>query len=165
MSPRVQLVAAVAANGAIGKGNDLLWHEPADQQRFRQVTMGCPVLMGRKTWDSLPARFRPLPGRRNIVITRDRQWQAEGAEVAHTFDEALAMTANAERVCVIGGGEIYRLALPHATELVLTEIEQALDGDTFFPAWDPAAFEEVERASHVSRQGWPYHFVTYRRCP
>ena len=91
----LSLIAAVAANGAIGRDNDLLWHDSRDQKHFRATTLGCPVIMGRRTWDSLPERFRPLPGRRNIVITRNTHWQAPGAEVAHSLDEALALVAEA----------------------------------------------------------------------
>jgi dihydrofolate reductase len=162
---KLALIAAVARNGAIGKDNDLPWHEPEDQKHFRRVTMGCPVLMGRRTWDSLPARFRPLPGRRNIVITRDPQWKAEGAETATSLDAAIAMAQGAEKAFVIGGGQVYAQALPLADELVLTEIDHDIEGDTFFPAWDRAAFEEVSRESRVSQAGWPYHFVVYRRRP
>ena len=156
--PRLALIAAVARNGAIGKGNALLWHEPEDLKHFRRVTMGCPVIMGRKTWDSLPARFRPLPGRRNIVISRDTAWQAEGAEAATSIEAALALLAGAARAFVIGGAEVYALALPHADELVLTEIDAALDGDTFFPAWDRTSFTCLTREARAG-----YSFVTYRK--
>ena len=156
--PRLALIAAVARNGAIGKGNALLWHEPEDLKHFRRVTMGCPVIMGRKTWDSLPARFRPLPGRRNIVISRDTAWQAKGAEAATSIDAALALLAGTGRAFAIGGAEIYALALPHADELVLTEIDADLDGDTFFPAWDRTIFTCLAREP---REG--YSFVTYKK--
>jgi dihydrofolate reductase len=127
--------------------------------------MGFPVLMGRKTWDSLPARFRPLPGRRNIVVTRNASWHADGAERAGSLDEALALAADAQRVCVIGGGELYALALPHADELVLTEIDRAFDGaDTVFPRFE-RAFTEAAREAHVAADGTRFAFVTYRRCP
>lgn len=158
--PTLSLIAAVARNGAIGKHNELLWREPEDQKHFRRVTMGCPVVMGRKTWDSLPARFRPLPGRRNLVVTRDAGWRAEGAEAARSIDAALALLADADKVFVIGGAEIYALALPLADELVLTEIDAELDGDTFFPAWDRTRFVCTARDA---RDG--YSFVTYRRAP
>ena len=156
--PLLSLIAAVARNGAIGKNNALLWQEPEDQKHFRRVTMGCPVIMGRKTWDSLPARFRPLPGRRNLVITRDAEWCAEGADPAGSLDAALALLDGVDKAFVIGGAEIYALALPSAEELVLTEIDAALDGDTFFPAWDRARFAAVSREQRVG-----YSFVTYRR--
>ncbi len=159
---RLVLVAAVARDRAIGRGNALLWKEPADQQHFRRVTMGAPVLMGRKTWDSLPPRFRPLPGRRNIVVTRNPHWRAEGAEAAPSLDAALARVADAERACVIGGGELYALALPRADELVLTEIDAEFPGaETHFPAWRER-FVEVARETHATAGGVRYDFVTYR---
>ena len=154
--PRLALIAAVARNGSIGKNNDLLWREAEDQKHLRRVTMGCPVIMGRKTWDSLPARFRPLPGRRNVVITRNATWRADGAEAAPSIAAALALLAGAPKAFVLGGAEVYALALPHADELVLTEIDADLDGDTFFPAWSRTQFVETSRDV---RPG--YSFVTY----
>ena len=156
--PRIVLIAAVARNGAIGKAGELLWREPEDQKHLRRVTMGCPVIMGRKTWDSLPARFRPLPGRRNVVITRDAAWHAEGAEALSSLNAALDLLAGAPKAFVIGGAEIYALALPIADELVLTEIDAELDGDTYFPRWDRAHYAETSRDD---RPG--YSFVTYNR--
>ena len=160
--PALSLIAAVARNGAIGKNNALLWTEPEDQRHFRRVTMGCPVIMGRKTWDSLPARFRPLPGRRNVVITRDAAWQADGAEAAGSIDAALMLLAGAAKAFVIGGAEIYALALPQADELVLTEIDADLDGDAFFPPWDRTRFRATAREPHVGADGVGYSFVTYK---
>ena len=154
--PRLALIAAVARNGAIGKAGALLWREPEDQRHFRRVTMGCPVIMGRKTWDSLPARFRPLPGRRNVVITRHADWRADGADTVPSLDTALALLAAAPKAFVIGGAEVYALALPQADELVLTKIDADLDGDTFFPRWDRSLFVEMSREN---RHG--YSFVTY----
>jgi dihydrofolate reductase len=162
-TPRLALIAAVARNGAIGKDNALLWREPEDLKHFRRVTMGCPVIMGRKTWDSLPARFRPLPGRRNLVITRSTGWRADGAEPVHSLPAALALLAGAPKVFVIGGAEIYALALPLADELVLTEIDADLDGDVFFPCRDNARFVEVGRERHTTDAGVPYSFVTYTK--
>ena len=156
--PRLALIAAVARNGAIGKAGELLFRETEDQKHFRRVTMGCPVIMGRKTWDSLPERFRPLPGRRNVVITRDAAWQANGADAVPSIEAALALLAGAAKAFVIGGAEIYALAMPHADELVLTEIDAELDGDTFFPPWDRARFVE---ASRDSRPG--FSFVSYNK--
>lgn len=158
------LIAAVARNGVIGRGNELVWHDPVDAKHFRATTMGCPVIMGRKTWDSLPAKFRPLPGRRNVVVTRQKDWAvseaARGADVVFSLDEALAAVADTEapRVFVMGGGELYALALPHAEVLELTEIEADLDGDVRFPAWPREAFEEIARTPHPG-----FAFVTYRR--
>lgn len=160
------LIAALDRHRAIGRGGKLLWHESEDQKHFRRVTMGCPVIMGRKTWQSLPARFRPLPGRRNIVLTRDAQWQAPGAERATSLDHALALVADADadKAFVIGGGELYALALPRAEELVLTEIDRIFDGaDTFFPAFERAHFAEAAREQRHSADGTRYAFVTYRR--
>jgi dihydrofolate reductase len=162
--PTLALIAALDRRHAIGRNGGLLWHESEDQRHFRRVTMGCPVIMGRKTWDSLPERFRPLPGRRNIVVTRQAQWQATGAEPAPSFDRALALVAQADKVFVIGGGELYVHALPLADELVLTEIDRAFDdADVFFPAFDRTAFVETAREPRRTADGTDYAFVTYRR--
>ena len=162
--PTVALIAAVDRQRAIGRGGALLWQASADQAHFRQATMGCPVIMGRKTWDSLPARFRPLPGRSNIVVTRDAGWQAEGAVVAPSLEAALARNANAPKVFVIGGGELYALALPLADELLLTEVDSTFDGaDTHFPPIDRGRFIETAREPRTTADGTRYAFVTYRR--
>ncbi|XVJ70045.1 MAG: dihydrofolate reductase [Rhizobacter sp.] len=161
--PRLSLIAAVTPSGGIGKNNALLWHEPADQKHFRQVTMGCPVIMGRKTWDSLPDRFRPLPGRQNIVITRQTDWQAPGAVVAHSIETALAQAAESGKVFVIGGSEIYALALPLADELVLTEVGLDIEADAFFPHWSRSEFTLALAEDHVSASQVPYRFATYHR--
>ncbi len=154
--PTLSLIAAVARNGAIGKDNELLWHEAEDKKHLRRITMGCPVIMGRKTWDSLPARFRPLPGRRNVVITRNAGWRVDGAEAVASIDAALELLGGTDKAFVIGGAEIYALALPLADELVLTEIDADLPGDTFFPAWDRNAFVCLEREPRAG-----YSFVNY----
>ena len=163
--PEIVLVAAVAANGVIGRGNQLVFRHPADARHFRDTTMGAPVIMGRKTWESLPARFRPLPGRRNIVVTRQPGYAAEGAETATSLDAALALAQDAPRVFVIGGGELYAQALPRAGELVLTEVQAALDGDVRFPPVDPAQWIEVQRVQPaLDVPATPaFSFVTYRR--
>jgi dihydrofolate reductase len=162
--PEVALIAAVARDGAIGRGNALLWHEPADQRHFRATTLGAPVLMGRRTWDSLPERFRPLPGRRNVVLTRQPALVCTGAETAPSLDAALLLLADAPRVWVIGGAEVYAQALPHADRLVLTEIDATFpDADAFFPAWPRADFDPVERICGVTTEGTHYAFVTYLR--
>jgi dihydrofolate reductase len=166
-TPELVLIAAVARNGVIGGANALPWQLPEDARHFRNATAGQPVIMGRKTWDSLPARFRPLPGRRNIVVTRQAGWQAAGAEAVASLQAARALTADAPRVFVIGGAEIYAAALPAATELLLTEIDRDYPGDAHFPAFSRAEFEEVARAPALDAPaGGPgYHFVTYRRRP
>jgi dihydrofolate reductase len=158
------LIAAIARDGAIGRNGTMPWHLPEDLAHFRQVTMGCPVLMGRRTWDSLPPRFRPLPGRRNIVVTRNENWRAEGAEMAPSFEAALALLSGSPTAFVIGGAQLYEQALPHADRLELTEIElEVPDADTRFPAWDHNAFEPVARTTGRSVQGLDHAFVTYRR--
>ena len=161
--PELILIAAVARNGAIGKGNELLFRDPADQRHFRQATMGCPVVMGRKTWDSLPPRFRPLPGRRNVVVSRNAGFKADRAETAPGLDAALSMLAAEARVFVIGGAALYALALPRANTLMLTEVHADLAGDTFFPAWPRNDFDEVTRQAATSAAGVGFDFVTYRR--
>jgi dihydrofolate reductase len=162
--PTLALIAALDRNQAIGRSGALLWHESEDQQHFRRVTMGCPVIMGRKTWDSLPGRFRPLPGRRNIVVTRQARWQADGAVRAASLDEAMRLAVEADKAFVIGGGELYALALPRADELVLTEIDAVFaDADTFFPPGARTAFAEISRETRTAADGTRYAFVTYCR--
>jgi dihydrofolate reductase len=163
--PELVLIAAVARNGVIGGGNTLLWQLPEDARHFRVATQGHAVVMGRKTWDSLPARFRPLPGRRNIVLTRQAGWQEDGAEVVASLGAALALVRDATRVFVIGGAEVYAAALPMASELLLTEIHRDYEGDAHFPVFSHDDFTEVARrpASDAPAAGPGYHFVTYRR--
>lgn len=162
----VSLIAAVTRNRGIGLNNRLLVHLPEDLKHFRRVTMGCPVIMGRKTWDSLPPAFRPLPGRRNVVISRNPQAQCPGAQVCTSLEAALVGLQEEPRVFVIGGEQIYALALPRADELVLTEIDAEPPADAFFPAWPATEFEVVQRVAPASEAGpapVPYAFVTYRR--
>lgn len=161
---KIALAAAVARGGVIGRDGDLPWHLPEDLAHFREITMGYPVVMGRKTWESLPERFRPLPGRRNVVVTRDPEWCAEGAERAGSLDAALALVAGAERVSIVGGGELFAAALPIADELLLTELELEVEGDTFFPAWDRAAFVEASREERIAADGTRFAFVQYSRA-
>lgn len=159
------IIAVVARNGVIGDGDKMPWHLPEDLAHFRRVTQGCPVIMGRATWDSLPARFRPLPGRRNIVVTRNPAWCAEGAEAAASPAAALALAGGAPRVFVIGGATLYAAALPLADELLLTEIDRDFDGATRFPTVDRAVFEEVAREPHqaAAPNDFGFAFVRYRR--
>ena len=161
----LSLIAAVARNGAIGKDNALSWTDPEDLKHLRRVTMGCPVIMGRKTWDSLPERFRPLPGRRNLVVTRDVTWRSPGAESAASMEDALAMLGDVAKAFVIGGAQMYTLALPLVDELVLTEIDAEFPADTFFPAWRPAEWQLVAREPHESAEGLRYAFSTYKKLP
>ncbi|WP_374257699.1 dihydrofolate reductase [Aquabacterium sp.] len=159
-TPRLALIAAVARNGAIGKDNALLWHLPEDLKFFKRTTLGCPVLMGRKTYDSIG---RPLPGRRNIVITRQADWSASGVDTASSLTEALSLVADAPKVFIIGGAQIYEQALPLVQDIVLTEVDADYDADAFFPAWDRSAFEETSRERHQTDTGLAYAFVTYQR--
>lgn len=162
--PVLSVIAAVARNGGIGRGGELLWHESEDQKHFRRVTMGCPVIMGRKTWDSLPERFRPLPGRRNLVVTRQADWRARGAEAVSSLDDALRRCRGAQQVFVMGGAQLYALALPRADELVLTEIDADFaDADAFFPAWERDAFRLVSSEPRTSAEGLTYRFNRYER--
>ncbi len=163
MVTKLSLIAAVDRNGGIGKDNGLLWKEPLDQRHFRQTTLGCPVVMGRKTWDSLPARFRPLPGRQNVVVTHNASAVFDGAWAANSLAQALALLAGEAHVFVIGGAQLYAQALPLAHTLVLTEIDQMLPADVFFPAWNRQDWTEVSRVPHHDAQGQPFAFVTYQR--
>ena len=160
---RVTLIAAVAKDGVIGRDGGIPWDLPEDVARFKELTTGHTVVMGRKTWDSLPERFRPLPGRRNVVVTHDPAWETPGAERAGSIRDALALLAGEARVYVIGGAEIYAGALPFAHELALTEIDLDVDGDTRFPSWDRRAFDVASREERVSADGTRFTFTTYRR--
>ena len=157
------LLAAVARNGVIGGNNDLLWRLPEDMRFLRDTTMGHPVIMGRRTWESLPERVRPLPGRRNIVVSRNAGYAAPGAEVVTTLEAALALVQDAPRAYLLGGAQLYALALPHADRLLLTEIDRDFDGDVHFPRWARADFEELWRTRHDSGQGFAYERAEYRR--
>lgn len=164
----VHLIYARASNGVIGKDNAMPWHLPEDMVHFKQLTGGCAVIMGRKTWDSLPPRFRPLPGRTNIVVTRQAEWQAEGALRADSLEQALeqarAATAQAgQPVWVMGGAQIYAQALPLASRVEVTEIAQAFEGDAYAPTLG-AEWIEAERSTHVSSNGQPFAFVSYVRA-
>ena len=156
----IVLVVARADNGVIGKDGKLPWHIPADLKHFKAVTGGTPMIMGRKTFNSLPGL---LPGRRHLVLTRDSSWQAEGAEVAHSPGQALEM-AGGDRVAVIGGAEIFDLFLPHASAFELTEVHFDAEGDTSMPPPDPAAWQEVSREHHPAESGRPaFSFVRLER--
>ncbi len=158
-------MAAVARNGVIGRDGAIPWRIPEDMRRFRELTMGHAVVMGRRTWDSLPDRFRPLPGRRNIVVSRNPEWDAEGAERASSLDDALQLLQEAEQVFVVGGAELYAAALTFADELLLTEIDADVDGDTFFPEFERSTFEEAAREQRTPTGAPPFSFVTYVRRP
>ena len=158
----LSLIAAVARNHAIGKDNQLLWHLPEDMKHFRETTRGKPVIMGRKTWESLPEAFRPLPGRHNIVVSRDPAYTAPGADLAGSLEAALTLAGDAQEVFVIGGEQLYRAALPLADRLYLTEVEVAPEADAFFPEVDRALWQESERRQSTTSTP-PCAFVTYQR--
>jgi dihydrofolate reductase len=160
--PRIALIYARASNGVIGREGTMPWHLPEDLARFRALTQGHPVIMGRKTWDSLPDRFRPLPGRRNIVLTRQSDWQASGAERADSLEQALLMCAQQEQVWVIGGAQIYAQALPLAHRVEVTEIHQEIAGDAFAPELG-AQWRPTSHQSALSTSGLNYSFVSYER--
>ena len=160
----LSIIAAVARNGVIGKDNQLLWHLPEDMRHFRETTRGKPVIMGRKTWESLPDAFRPLPGRNNIVVSRNPAYQPAGASLASTLNDAILKAGDAEEVFVIGGAELYRQAMPIADRLYLTEIDQEFEGDVSFPHIQESNWEEASREVQHSTSGIRYSFVRYRRC-
>jgi dihydrofolate reductase len=158
----VFLVAAVAEGGVIGREGKMPWHISADLRRFKELTMGKPMVMGRKTFESLPGL---LPGRRHIVLTRDANWAEDGAEVARSPDEALAL-ANAPHVAIVGGAEIYGLFLPLAHRIEWTQVHAAPEGDTRFPAFDRGAWSETWRESHPAEPRSPgFDFITLVRKP
>lgn len=159
--PEIVFVLARAKNGVIGRDGDLPWRIPADLKHFKALTQSAPMLMGRRTFESLPGL---LPGRRHIVLTRDRGWRAEGAEAVHDVDAAIAAAADAERLSVVGGADIYALLLPRAGRIELTEVDDSPEGDTVVPPFDPAIWREDAREAHAAEGGRPgFAFVTLRR--
>lgn len=160
---RINLIYARARNGVIGRDNELPWHLPEDMAHFKEVTMGAPVLMGRKTWESLSPRFRPLPGRPNVVLTHQAEWQAEGALRAASVEDAMALFPDAPELWVIGGAQIFQAALPLATRIVATELDETFEGDVYAPALDTAEWHEVSSEEHKSAAGLKFRFVTYER--
>ena len=157
---RIYLVAAVAANGIIGRDGKLPWHLPEDLKHFKRVTLGHPVIMGRKTWESLKG---PLPGRENIVVTRQAGYQAPGAAIAGSLDAALALCAGVPVVCVIGGEKIFEESLPIAAGLIMTELKQDFAGDARFPGYDRSQWKETQREAHTAANGMRFDFVRYEK--
>jgi dihydrofolate reductase len=152
---RLTLIAAVAEGGVIGRDGAIPWRVPGELARFKETTMGHPLVMGRKTFESIG---RPLPGRRCIVITRSLAWRHPGVETAHSFAQALALAGPADEVFVAGGGQVYAEALPFAHRMILSEIPQDHEGDAHFPAWSPSQWREVSRTPYPG-----YAVVTYER--
>lgn len=156
--PEIVIIAAVAKNRVIGKDNTLIWNIPEDMAHFKALTSGQTVIMGRKTWESLPPRFRPLPGRRNIVISRQADFAAPGAELAGSLEAALQLAAQAETAFIIGGEQIYRQAMDVADRLEITEVDLEPEGDAWFPAIDPKRWRVDQKAEYPG-----FAFNTYRR--
>ncbi len=160
----LHLIYARARNNVIGKDGDLPWHLPEDLAHFKKTTMGQPVVMGRVTWESIPEKFRPLPGRRNLVVTRQTDYQAAGATVVSSLQAALDAFPTEEVVWLIGGAQLYAQGLPLAAEVVVTEIDADFEGDAHAPLLNQE-WQEVSRSSHTSAQGLDYSLVTLRRHP
>ena len=158
----IAIVVAADERGGIGLAGRLPWHLPADLRRFKTLTMGKPIIMGRRTWDSIG---RPLPGRHSIVVSRDRSLAIAGATVVHSLDEALRAVAAAPQACVIGGADLFALALPIADTIELTQIHARVPADTFLPAIEPAAWRETHREWHAAdaRHAYPFTFVSLAR--
>jgi dihydrofolate reductase len=159
--PLISFVVAWDQNGVIGRDGALPWRLPDDMKRFREITMGHPVLMGRKTYESLPAQFRPLPGRWNIVLTHQQGYDAPGCTVVNSLEQALALLADTDEVMVIGGAELFAQLLQRAGRLYLTEVQGEFAGDVTFPALNAAGWQEVAREEHVAdeRHAVPFSFV------
>ncbi|MCQ9617266.1 dihydrofolate reductase [Paenalcaligenes niemegkensis] len=160
--PKIRMVVAYAANRCIGKDNSMPWHLPSDLAHFKRVTLGHPIIMGRKTWESLG---RPLPGRLNLVVSRDPGYLAQGATVYSSVDDALQACSDSgtEICCIIGGQQIFALGLPIADEIYATEIHAEIEGDTFFPALAAELWTESARQPQAEENGYRYDFVVYQR--
>jgi dihydrofolate reductase len=159
---RLNLIYAQAKGRVIGHQGTMPWHLPEDLAHFKRQTMNAPVIMGRKTWDSIPEKFRPLPGRRNVVITRQSDWRAPGAEAVHSLEDAMAVLGDAPEVWVMGGAQIYAQALPFAHRAVVTVIDAEYPGDAFAPELSDV-WQERAREHHVAANGLHFAFVTYER--
>ena len=157
----VSLVVAMADNGVIGKDGGLPWRIADDMRRFKALTIGKPCIMGRKTWESLPRK--PLPGRLNIVVTREKSYRAEGATVVHSLDAAMARAGDADEICVIGGVELFRAALSRADLVHLTQVHGDIEGDTRMPLFDRTAWRETAREDHATPEGLRFSYVTLER--
>ena len=160
-APAIYLVAAIAANGIIGANGSLPWRLPGELQHFKKLTMGHPIIMGRRTWESLG---RPLPGRENIVVTTTPDYQAKGAAVARSLDAAIALCLGEPVVFVIGGTRLFAEALPIARGMVLTEIGRDYEGDTVFPSYDRSQWRETQREAHAAPDGTRFDYVLYERA-
>ena len=159
----LHMIYARARNGVIGKQGQLPWHLPEDLAHFKRTTLGQAVVMGRVTWESLPEKFRPLPGRTNVVVSRQTSFEANGAQVVSSLEAAMALFPTNEVVWLIGGAQLYSQALPLVSQIVVTEIDADFEGDAFAPMLSTNDWTETERSSHVSAQGLAYHLVTLQK--
>ena len=159
----LHMIYARARNGVIGKQGKLPWHLPEDLAHFKRTTLGQPVVMGRVTWESLPEKFRPLPGRTNVVVSRQTSFKALGAQVVSSLEAAMALFPSTDVVWLIGGAQLYAQALALASQIVVTEIDADFEGDAFAPSLSTNDWTETERSSHVSAQGLAYHLVTLQK--
>lgn len=165
MLPRISIIVAHSKNMVIGKGNELIWEIPDDHARFKKITIGHPVIMGRKTWESIPPKFRPLPGRTNFVVTRDGLYKASGATVTTSLDDALTQAESApgsEEIFIVGGGEIYKQALPLTDRLYITLVNKDVDGDTFFPEYSNLFSKKISE-EHKEFEGLKYSYVVLEK--
>jgi dihydrofolate reductase len=160
--PQISIIAAMAENRVIGQDNKMPWHLPADLRHFKALTVGKPIIMGRKTWESLPGL---LPDRPHIVVTSDTDYRAKGCTLVHSIDEALAAAGDVPEVMIVGGGAFYAQLLPRADRLYLTIIHAEFEGDTLFPEYDPSQWQETERESHSpdDKNPYAYTFITLER--
>lgn len=159
---QLSIIAAMAHNRVIGRDNRLPWRLPADLQYFKRITMGKPMIMGRKTWASLPGL---LPGRRHIVVTRDQHYQAEGAEVVHSLEQAIAQAGDVQEIMLVGGANLYSQAITLASRMYLTQIDAVVQGDAWFPEFDRRQWQEVSRDAHSEDEEnqYPYAFTLLQR--
>ena len=159
----ISIIVAMDTNRVIGKDNQMPWHMPADLRHFKEMTMGKPIVMGRKTYDSIG---RPLPGRRNVIITRQQDLKIEGVEIVHSLPEALKLLTAEPEIMIIGGGQVFNEALPLATRLYFTIIEHEFAGDTYFPAWEKSDWQLIEQEAHPAdeKNPYPYQFAVFQRA-
>lgn len=159
----LHMIYARARNGVIGKQGQLPWHLPEDLAHFKRTTLGQPVVMGRVTWESLPEKFRPLPGRSNVVVSRQPSFCAPGAQVVASLDDAMALFSPTEVIWLIGGAQLYAQGLAKASRIIVTEIDADYEGDAYAPSLSTSDWIETHRTSHISAQGLTYHLVTLQK--
>jgi len=163
----ISMIVAVSDNQVIGKDNTLAWHLPDDMNYFSNMTKGHSVIMGRKNWESIPSKYRPLPNRKNIVITRNSTFVEKKCDIVNSIEDAISISRNNddEEVFIIGGGEIYRLGFNFIDKLYITEVKAKVEGDTFFPSWDKSNWKEISRIKHQIDNNHIYEFdyVIYKK--